>query len=167
MPRARETGLVVRELDEETVVYDLERNEAHCLTPAAASVWKRCDGSTTVSDIAGMLRHEDKLQVEEDTVWAALTLLGKLNLLEEQVSRRTARTMSRRDMMRRAGMTVGVGLPLITSLSVLTAQGVGASVACIAAGAHCDPLHLNCCSPHVCKTSIGRVCNNFGNCTCR
>jgi hypothetical protein len=44
MPRARRDELVVEELDDETLVYDLERHKARCLNHTAALVW-RCWGS--------------------------------------------------------------------------------------------------------------------------
>jgi len=39
-PRKRRDGLVVQELPEETLVYDLERHKAHCLEAASAAVWE-------------------------------------------------------------------------------------------------------------------------------
>jgi hypothetical protein len=44
LPQARTEGLTVRELAEETLVYDKERHKAHCLNRTAACVWKHCDG---------------------------------------------------------------------------------------------------------------------------
>ena len=44
LPHARTDNLVIRELDDETLVYDMERDEAHCLNQTAALVWKQCDG---------------------------------------------------------------------------------------------------------------------------
>ena len=46
-PRARRDGLVIRELNGELLVYDLERHRAHCLNPTAALVFKQCDGRTS------------------------------------------------------------------------------------------------------------------------
>ncbi len=37
-PRLREEGLVVQELPEEVLVYDLARHKAHCLSPLAAAI---------------------------------------------------------------------------------------------------------------------------------
>ena len=41
LPLGRTKKLWVEELDGELVVYDLARNKAHCLNPAAAIVSKR------------------------------------------------------------------------------------------------------------------------------
>ena len=49
MPRARQDELVVEELSDETLVYDLKRHKANCLNRTAALVWQDCDGQTSVS----------------------------------------------------------------------------------------------------------------------
>ena len=50
LARRREDGLIVREVDGETLVYDRRRHKAHCLNRAAALVWRQCDGTTSVAD---------------------------------------------------------------------------------------------------------------------
>ena len=40
MPRARQDELVVEELPDETLVYDLKRHKARCLNRTAALVWQ-------------------------------------------------------------------------------------------------------------------------------
>ena len=57
-PRARTSGLIVRELDGEVLIFDVTGNQAHCLNGVAGAVWKRCDGGTTVSEIAAMVGSE-------------------------------------------------------------------------------------------------------------
>ncbi len=42
MPRARQDELVVKELPDETLAYDLKRHKAHCLTRTAAQEWQHC-----------------------------------------------------------------------------------------------------------------------------
>ncbi len=49
MPRARQDELVVEELSDETLVYDLKRHKANCLNRTAALVWQDCDGQTSVA----------------------------------------------------------------------------------------------------------------------
>ena len=57
-PRTRTEGLIVRELPDELLVYDLERHRAHCLNPTAALVFKHCNGRRSVAQIARILRRE-------------------------------------------------------------------------------------------------------------
>src|SRR5262249_57163726 len=57
-PEKRREGLVVKELPEEILVYDLERHKAHCLNPAAAVVFKHSNGERSVAELARLLRRE-------------------------------------------------------------------------------------------------------------
>ena len=45
-PCARSEDLIVEELGEELLVYDMKADRGHCLSPVAARVWRRCDGRT-------------------------------------------------------------------------------------------------------------------------
>ncbi len=60
VPTAREKGLVVKSLNDEVLVYDLERDKAHALNQSAAFVWKKCNGHRTVTDIAHAVSKEFK-----------------------------------------------------------------------------------------------------------
>ena len=51
-PLARSEGLILEELGDEVLVYDLSSDTAHCLSPDAASVWQKCDGNTSIDDLA-------------------------------------------------------------------------------------------------------------------
>ena len=52
LPQARHEALITKEADGELLVYDEQRDRAHCLNETAAAVWRLCDGHTTVSEIA-------------------------------------------------------------------------------------------------------------------
>lgn len=82
MPKARQAHLVVEELADETLVYDEDRHEAHCLNQTAAFVWKHCDGRTAVNRMARMLEGEMKAPVSNEVVLFALHQLEKSHLLE-------------------------------------------------------------------------------------
>ncbi len=81
-PLARQASLVVKELEDETLVYDLETDKAHCLNSTAARVWKSCDGHSTVTDIAEQLSSPGKPAVDESVVWLALDQLERFKLLD-------------------------------------------------------------------------------------
>jgi len=40
LPLARKDQLIVKEVDDEVLVYDLKTDQAHCLNKTAALVWK-------------------------------------------------------------------------------------------------------------------------------
>lgn len=52
-PMARQSGLVVQEMPDEVLVYDMDTNKAHCLNQSAAFIWKSCDGSMDLPAVLG------------------------------------------------------------------------------------------------------------------
>src|SRR3954452_16915698 len=109
---ARTEGLVVEEIGDELLVYDLDTDEAHSLDPAAAAIWRACDGTTTPADIAA------RLTLDDAAVQATLKHLGDLNLLTGQAPA-VAVTHSRRAVLRRglvAGAAGAVAIPVIRSI---------------------------------------------------
>ncbi|HXG65035.1 MAG TPA: PqqD family protein [Blastocatellia bacterium] len=138
-PHARKEGLIVQELADEVLVYDLERHKAHCLNRTAAWIWKQCDGQTTVGQIARRLEQETGRPVDEDVVWLGLEQLGKARLLPQRVTR-DGNKVTRRDVMKKVGIAAAVGLPVITSIVAPTAAQAATqfpSGACCTTGADC------------------------------
>ncbi len=142
MPRARQEGLLVRELNDETLVYDLHRHKAHCLNSTAALIWKYCDGQTSESDIARIIEGEQNTPVHSDVIRFGLLQLKRTHLIERQITRSPDGAFSRRDLIKRFGAAAAVGLPLVTS--VLAPRAVEAST-CLGFGAACT-LNGQCCS---------------------
>ncbi len=58
LPQMRAHGLVVDDLPDEVLVYDLDRHQAHCLNRSAALVWRACDGHSDPAEIARRLTAE-------------------------------------------------------------------------------------------------------------
>jgi hypothetical protein len=123
-PQARHDDVLVEELDGETLVYDLRRHKAHCLNPTAAFVWRRCDGHTSVAEIAALLPGALSVPAEEALVWLALQRLEQLQLLRAPVLAQApaGALISRRMMLRRLGVAGGAALvlPVVTSITVPT-----------------------------------------------
>jgi hypothetical protein len=130
-PEKRRDGLVVKELADEVLVYDLAAHKAHCLNKPAAEVFNRCDGKTTVAAITRSLRGELGGPVEEAWVYLALDRLSKANLLEERVSPPAGKKpLTRRDLVKRAGLGAALLLPLVTSMVAPTPAEAAAT--CVA-----------------------------------
>ena len=110
---------MVEELPYETLVYDMERDKARCLNRTSALVWRRCDGRTTVPEMAELLRRELRIPAEEAVVWTALDRLDRAHLLEEEVTLPADRGQySRREMLRTLQRVAGISLllPVIESI---------------------------------------------------
>jgi hypothetical protein len=121
-PKMRERGLVIDELPDEVLVYDLDRDRAHCLNHTAALVWRCCDGNTSAPEIARRLKVELDAPFNEELVWLALNQLEKLQLLEHSISipSQFAR-LSRRRMIRNLGLAAAIAVPVVTSIVAPTA----------------------------------------------
>ena len=119
LPRARTRDLVIRELDDETLVYDTERDKAHCLNRTAALVWGQCDGRTTVREVARSLRSEFSVSVDEDIVWLAVKQLERFHLVEPGLK---SPSVSRRSLMLKYA-PAALALPVIMSISAPTPAG--------------------------------------------
>lgn len=143
-PLARERALIVEELVEETLVYDLEVHRAHCLNRSAALVWKQCDGRRGIAEITKILKRELGAGVDDKMVWYALEQLGKFRLLEARAGKPITnnRGMTRREAVRRLGLAA-MAVPLIISIDAPTSAQ--ATSACLPSGAACSA-SAQCCN---------------------
>ena len=80
-PVARKEGLVIQEMPDEVLAYDLKTNKAHCLNHTAAFVWRTCDGKNSVADITKLFGNQAGTPVQEDLVWLAIDQLNENNFL--------------------------------------------------------------------------------------
>jgi len=143
IPEARKKGLVVQELSGEVLVYDRERNKAHCLNPTAALVWNHCDGKASVADIARAIQDEVNAPVDEDVIWLGLDQLSKSHLLQERATLPEEKArLSRREVMKRIGLAAAVALPVVTSIMAPTAAQ---AANCLPSGQPCTT-SAQCCS---------------------
>ncbi len=150
---ARQNGLVVQEMPDEVLVYDLDTNKAHCLNQSSALVWKSCDGSNSVGDIVRQFESTGGGKVTEDFVWLAIDQLNENGLLDGKIAPRFA-GQSRRQVLKTIGLASMVALPVIASLVAPKNAMAAASCACTS-NAQCTP-NRGCPSP---------TCNNNGVCS--
>jgi hypothetical protein len=138
-PRARTSGLVVKALADEVLVYDLTRHRAHSLNRAAAAVWRRLDGRTSIGELARHLREELAGSADEQTVWLALKELDRAHLLEAPVPRLADAGISRRRLLGRMGLSVAAGTVLLPAVSSIVAPHPAEAQSACSAGVACDP----------------------------
>src|SRR4029079_17713697 len=135
-PMARQNGLVVQEMPDEVLVYDLNSNKAHCLNQSAAFVWKSCDGTNSIEDIVQQFESNGRGKVTEDFVWLAIDQLNENGLLENKVAPRFAGT-SRRHVLKTIGLASVVALPVIASL-VAPQRALGVATCACASVTQCQ-----------------------------
>lgn len=158
-PIARKEKLVVQEMPDEVLVYDLNTHKAHCLNKTAAFVWSCCDGGVSAAEIANLSNEEGPEPITEEMVWLAIKQLSKANLLENTVVVPVAVPhVSRRAMLSKLGLAAAVTLPLVSTILVPTAVQAGASCAsCIIFGSGGG--RANIC-PSACGSTQGACYNN-------
>jgi hypothetical protein len=115
MPLARREELVIEEFADEILVYDVKRHRGHCLNSTAALVWRRCDGRTTVAEVAATLQEEMSLPASEAVVWMALDRLARAQLLVARVTVPDSRARRTRRALIRAG-GISFLLPVVESI---------------------------------------------------
>ena len=172
MPRARKDELVVEELPDETLVYDLKRHKAHCLNPTAALVWQHCDGRTTSSDMAEILEQELELPRDEQIVWFAIDRLRKAKLLDKREDGPAkARRYSRRDLVRKLAVVGGLSvlLPVVSSIKSPLAAQAGSTTTnrdcrrCVGLSLPCSDRPGRTCTPRAGKLKK----DGSATCECR
>lgn len=124
-PKCRTTQLLVQELPDEVLVYDMDRNEVHCLNGTAARVWGLCDGEHTVVEIAQIVAPDLEASTGESLVWVALDQFTERHLLEESMPEDLVEEveevddgpspLTRREMILSLGVVVGM-LPVVESI---------------------------------------------------
>ena len=152
LPTARKDNLIIKELENETLVYDRDRDEAHCLNITAGLVWKHCDGKTSIEEIAKSVGAETQTAPNDHLVWLALEELEKFSLLTVRPdSPPHLAVINRRQLVRRIGFAA-LALPAIISISAPTAQ---AQVSCSVGPPFPDD--CPCTSSTQCVTGCCRV----------
>lgn len=158
-PIGRKEKIVIQELDGETLIYDLQVNKAFCLNETSALIWKACDGNNSVAEIRQLISKELKSPINDDFVQLALYQLKKDDLLAngEEINV-DFNGLSRREVIKKVGLTSMVAFPIISSLTAPTAAHAQSA---------CGPSQgANCVCPVT--TGVGNTCtiNPVGNPAC-
>ena len=155
-PTRRKAGLIVRELNDETLIYDKRNLKASCLDGLASDVWNRCDGRRSVSAISKSISSNRGNAIDEKAVWAALDKLAKADLLDAPVEMPTfiASGVSRRNAIK----ALGLGTAVATVTTIVVPSVVDAA-SCLPNGSPCNLNNPGACCSLTCF-------NNGGNPIC-
>lgn len=117
LPKARLENLSVRELPEETLVYDRATHKTHCLNRTSALVWRHCDGRTSLAALAGLIAEKFHLPNPDAVARLALEQLSRRGLLEQPVTPLSdAARASRRSALKKLA-AVAAALPLVMTIN--------------------------------------------------
>lgn len=155
-PKKRADKLVVEELPDETLVYDLVSHKAHCLNELASVIWKHCDGETSPRDLGRIASQALGTPISVTVVTAALAHLEYANLLKADLgTHRSVRRISRRELARNLA-AAGIAATVVTVTSPHAAQAATGLQCCIDSGP-CPP-GQNCVSRPICAPCLPNKC---------
>lgn len=117
LPKARIDNIVVQNIEDEVLIYELTTNQAFCLNATSALIWQLCDGKTSICEISRRLSAHLQSSINEDLIWLALAQLKKENLLAGAESLPDKfEGSNRREIIKRVGSACMAALPVISSL---------------------------------------------------
>ena len=160
-PLARKNDLVTQNIEDEILIYDLKENRAICLNNTAAEIWQLCDGNKDIRQIAAEFSKDHKEVITEEFIRLAVNQLNNRDLL---VNMRELKAnydkLPRRELIKKAGISTAVALPLISS--IVAPKAVKAQ-SCADSGAMVDSAPPSVQSDSV---SCFNYCNNFAAAQC-
>ena len=156
-PAARADGLLIERVGSETVVYDVDAKEAHCLKGLASVVFASADGKTSAEDLAAAAEKALGEPVTYAQIQDAIAQLEECALLDTPLLVRDG--LSRRELVQKAGYVgaaATVASPLITTLMTPASAFAASSIAtgCSGCGKNKD-----CVSNHCCQDNAGKQCS--------
>ncbi len=156
LPKARGNNIVVQELKDETLIYDLKENKAFCLNETAGIVFSACNGRTDFDELKKQSGFSD------DLIYLTLDELKRQGLIEDEYHSPFA-GMKRREVIRKIGFASMIALPLITGLvaptAAMAASGTAGTAGACTSSAQCQPgLTCTSCSGGSCGTGRQACC---------
>ena len=146
--------LIVQCVDDELLIYDTEKNKAHCLNSGMRAVWEHCDGKNSLIDILKSLQRKDGKHFTIDYVRLAIKRLLNEQLLEVNVASSLLPAISRRNVIRKIGAGALIALPVIVSVAIPTPAE---AASCFDIGHLCTS-NTQCCSGHCGLAGIKLAC---------
>jgi hypothetical protein len=165
-PQTRRSGLLIRELPDELLVYDQEQHRAHCLNRTAALVFQQADGTRTLDELARVL--DPAAAAGPDAVSAvtlAVAQLAAAGLLEGSLlPDGPATSLSRRDVARRFGIAAAILLPAVATLVAPTPAEAAATCVQSCAG-QLNGTQCTCTGETTCTLfCVSGLCDGVGPC---
>lgn len=162
-PCARTERILVREIEDEVLLYDVERHRAHSLNRTAAFVWRRANGRRSPREIARLLAAECGSADAGNIVDAALDDLARAGLLAGgAASGRAGAGVSRREAARKIGAAAAALLPIVVSIVAPTAAEAAAS--CVPPGQSCRGFCSGSGNPFRCPACCSGLCSSSFRC---
>ncbi len=159
LPIAKTDNLVVQNLNNEILIYNLVENTAFCLNHTSATVYQACDGKTSFNELKANPRFP------EDLIYLTLSELARNGFIEIPSNYFSPLNgISRREAVKKVGLATMIALPVITHVVVPSAAN--AASGCLPLSTICtfdEGLQAGCCDGLRCDGSSTCVsCNPKG-----
>jgi hypothetical protein len=157
-PVARMTGLTVKHMGNEVVVFDDDTGNVHHLNHVAEVVWRACDGNTDVAGLSRIVARVTNTPDPVPSVELALEQLSSRGLLATNVERANSeRRRDRRDALKL--LAKAMAIPIVLTLTASRARaGCVSGEPCLAA---CPPGSVNDFEPGL---IIQQICFPYTPC---
>lgn len=153
-PEAKTENMIIQELKDELLIYNLQTHQTFCLNKTSAMIWQNCDGKKTVHEISLLVSLKLNIAVNEDLVLLALNKLQKEKLLiDSKKSNELLKGVSRRELIHQTALASLTVLPLVYTVLSPTAAQAGS-------GSCSNPAFDSCVTDADCLTSpTGDTCD--------
>ena len=149
LPSMRTANLVVKELSNEILIYDLEKNKAFCLNETARLIMDECDGVKSIDEAAESLNRKLKAGISEEMIWMVIEQLKNANFIKQEYEIPVQTTRVTRRKILQSAATLGIALPIITSLVAPTAAHAQSN--CLGGEQSCiNENDTSCCQGFIC-----------------
>lgn len=145
-PIARAAGLKITEMDDDTLVYNLEEYRAVSLNKSASRVWRLCDDKHDIADIA------DEAGLSEHDVVKTLRDLDRNGLLEPGFD--SVEMSGRRNFLRAAVTGTAASVPAVLAM---TLPAAAQATSCLPNGTSCGGDGEFSCE-QCCNSNNGQKC---------
>ena len=114
-PIVKTENLVMQELEDELLIYDLDNHKAFCLNQTSKLIWQNCDGNMGISEIASEMSKRLNQPVKNEVVWLALEDFKKEGLVNFSAETPDGlKGLNRRQLIRKIGQASLISLPIIS-----------------------------------------------------
>lgn len=143
-PRARREGITVQSVKDEIILYDSGKDETHLLNQTSAIVWKLCDGTHTILEMAERVGQATGTAPNPELVHFALSQMERKGLMADGFEPSLTGTLTRRQFLTKFALAAAV-VPIVQTMRVPSAQQAGS---CAGFGQSCA--NIPCCPPWTC-----------------
>jgi hypothetical protein len=110
-------NLSTQQVGLETLIYDERRHRAFCLNATSSAVWRECNGTRTMGQIAERTSVELATRVSEEMVQLAVRDLIQEGLVEAPISGSALADVSRRALLQKIGGGAVLMLPVVAAIA--------------------------------------------------